>query len=208
MLLFGGAIQLAGEVRAKANRRQTRSDWMGIERARGISVVTFIDKMDRETRHDGGTRLSNEDDLNADFVSDRPPLPIRSPDRKAVPGAERKAEPVSQRQTRPSRGGAQTACRPGEFDIRLHEGETEPRKQLLELAARNAGVEEMADNFGEIDHAHTSASERLRHDLRTRLLAQHCDQGGRVENDLRHSPLSARRCARKASTDAFGLFAV
>jgi peptide chain release factor 3 len=42
MLLFGGAIQLAGEVRAKANRRQTRSDWMGIERERGISVVTSV----------------------------------------------------------------------------------------------------------------------------------------------------------------------
>src|ERR1700678_1553270 len=42
MLLFGGAIQLAGEVRAKANRRQTRSDWMGIERDRGISVVTSV----------------------------------------------------------------------------------------------------------------------------------------------------------------------
>ena len=42
ILLFGGAIQLAGEVRAKANRRQTRSDWMAIERARGISVVTSV----------------------------------------------------------------------------------------------------------------------------------------------------------------------
>ena len=42
MLLFGGAIQLAGEVRAKANRRRTRSDWMGIERERGISVVTSV----------------------------------------------------------------------------------------------------------------------------------------------------------------------
>src|SRR5208282_2022392 len=42
MLLFGGAIQLAGEVRAKANRRRTRSDWMGIERDRGISVVTSV----------------------------------------------------------------------------------------------------------------------------------------------------------------------
>ena len=42
LLLFGGAIQLAGEVRAKANRRQTRSDWMAIERARGISVVTSV----------------------------------------------------------------------------------------------------------------------------------------------------------------------
>src|ERR1035438_207452 len=42
LLLYGGAIQLAGEVRAKANRRQTRSDWMGIERERGISVVTSV----------------------------------------------------------------------------------------------------------------------------------------------------------------------
>ncbi len=42
LLLFGGAIQLAGEVKAKANRRQTRSDWMGIERERGISVVTSV----------------------------------------------------------------------------------------------------------------------------------------------------------------------
>jgi peptide chain release factor 3 len=42
LLLFGGAITLAGEVRAKANRRQTRSDWMGIERERGISVVTSV----------------------------------------------------------------------------------------------------------------------------------------------------------------------
>src|ERR1700677_913662 len=42
LLLFGGAIALAGEVRAKANRRQTRSDWMGIERERGISVVPSV----------------------------------------------------------------------------------------------------------------------------------------------------------------------
>src|SRR5260370_28801734 len=42
MLLCGGAIQLAGEVRAKANRRKTRSDWMAIERERGISVVTSV----------------------------------------------------------------------------------------------------------------------------------------------------------------------
>ncbi len=42
LLLSGGAIQLAGEVRAKANRRKTRSDWMGIERERGISVVTSV----------------------------------------------------------------------------------------------------------------------------------------------------------------------
>jgi peptide chain release factor 3 len=42
LLLFGGAIQLAGEVRAKQGRRQTNSDWMKIERQRGISVVTSV----------------------------------------------------------------------------------------------------------------------------------------------------------------------
>src|SRR6185295_16643304 len=42
LLLFGGAIKLAGQVRAKGERRNTRSDWMAIERARGISVVTSV----------------------------------------------------------------------------------------------------------------------------------------------------------------------
>src|SRR5215470_12032641 len=42
LLLFGGAIQLAGQVKAKRDRRTTRSDWMAIERERGISVVTSV----------------------------------------------------------------------------------------------------------------------------------------------------------------------
>ena len=35
LLLFGGAIQLAGEVKARGDRRRARSDWMAIERERG-----------------------------------------------------------------------------------------------------------------------------------------------------------------------------
>jgi peptide chain release factor 3 len=42
LLLFGGAIQLAGQVRARGESRRTRSDWMKIERDRGISVVTSV----------------------------------------------------------------------------------------------------------------------------------------------------------------------
>jgi peptide chain release factor 3 len=42
LLLFGGAINLAGQVKAKRDRRSTRSDWMSIERERGISVVTSV----------------------------------------------------------------------------------------------------------------------------------------------------------------------
>src|SRR5258707_10732897 len=42
LLLFGGAINLAGQVKAKGERRNTRSDWMKIERERGISVVPSV----------------------------------------------------------------------------------------------------------------------------------------------------------------------
>jgi len=42
LLLFGGAIHLAGEVKAKGDRRRARSDWMAIEQKRGISVSTSV----------------------------------------------------------------------------------------------------------------------------------------------------------------------
>ena len=48
LLRSGGAIQLAGNVRAKGERRRTRSDWMGIERERGISVVTSVMTFEHE----------------------------------------------------------------------------------------------------------------------------------------------------------------
>jgi peptide chain release factor 3 len=42
LLLFGGAIREAGMVKARQDRRQTRSDWMKIERQRGISVTSSV----------------------------------------------------------------------------------------------------------------------------------------------------------------------
>src|ERR687890_1833840 len=39
---ISGSRRLAGEVKAKKNRVSTRSDWMGIEKERGISVVTSV----------------------------------------------------------------------------------------------------------------------------------------------------------------------
>ena len=50
LLLFGGAINLAGQVKAKRDRRSTRSDWMSIERERGISVVTSVMTFEFEDR--------------------------------------------------------------------------------------------------------------------------------------------------------------
>ena len=42
LLQFGGAIQMAGQVRARGNQRRTRSDWLEIEQARGISVTSSV----------------------------------------------------------------------------------------------------------------------------------------------------------------------
>ncbi|MDR1694292.1 MAG: peptide chain release factor 3 [Lactobacillaceae bacterium] len=42
LLLFGGAIQQAGEVKAKGERRRARSDWMKVEQERGISVASSV----------------------------------------------------------------------------------------------------------------------------------------------------------------------
>ncbi len=44
LLLFGGAIQLAGAVKARKAARHATSDWMAIEQERGISVTTSVMK--------------------------------------------------------------------------------------------------------------------------------------------------------------------
>jgi peptide chain release factor 3 len=48
LLLFGGAIQLAGEVKARGDRRRVRSDWMAVERERGISVSSAVMSFEHE----------------------------------------------------------------------------------------------------------------------------------------------------------------
>ncbi len=41
-LLFGGAIQMAGTVKGRKSRRHATSDWMQLERERGISVTSSV----------------------------------------------------------------------------------------------------------------------------------------------------------------------
>ena len=41
-LLYGGAIQEAGMVKGKKNSRHAVSDWMEIEKQRGISVTSSV----------------------------------------------------------------------------------------------------------------------------------------------------------------------
>lgn len=42
LLLYGGAIQLAGSVKARRNQRKATSDWMELEKERGISVTSTV----------------------------------------------------------------------------------------------------------------------------------------------------------------------
>ncbi|EFI34250.1 peptide chain release factor 3 [Desulfonatronospira thiodismutans ASO3-1] len=44
LLLFGGAIQMAGSIKAKKAQRHARSDWMEVEQKRGISVASSVMK--------------------------------------------------------------------------------------------------------------------------------------------------------------------
>ena len=48
LLLQGGAIHLAGEVKARGQARRARSDWMKIEQQRGISVTSSVMTFERE----------------------------------------------------------------------------------------------------------------------------------------------------------------
>jgi peptide chain release factor 3 len=48
LLLAGGAIRAAGAVRARGENRRTRSDWMKIERERGISVSASVMTFEHE----------------------------------------------------------------------------------------------------------------------------------------------------------------
>jgi peptide chain release factor 3 len=47
LLLQGGAIHLAGEVKARGAARRARSDWMKIEQQRGISVTSSVMTFER-----------------------------------------------------------------------------------------------------------------------------------------------------------------
>ena len=46
LLLYGGAVQLAGSVTARRKQRATTSDWMELEKQRGISVSSTVLQFD------------------------------------------------------------------------------------------------------------------------------------------------------------------
>ena len=49
LLLFGGQIQVAGAVKSNKIKKTATSDWMDIEKQRGISVTTSVMEFDYHT---------------------------------------------------------------------------------------------------------------------------------------------------------------
>ena len=66
LLLFGGAIQLAGAVKARGAQRRATSDWMNIERKRGISVTVSVMTFE----HEGNTFNLLDTPGHEDFSED------------------------------------------------------------------------------------------------------------------------------------------
>src|SRR5690606_9885782 len=50
LLLFGGAIQMAGSVKSRKTARNATSDWMALEKERGISVTSSVMQFPYEGR--------------------------------------------------------------------------------------------------------------------------------------------------------------
>ncbi len=66
LLQFGGAIHMAGHVKARGVRRRTQSDWMDIERVRGISISSSVMTFE----HDGITFNLLDTPGHEDFSED------------------------------------------------------------------------------------------------------------------------------------------
>jgi peptide chain release factor 3 len=66
LLLFSGAIQIAGSVKARKASRHATSDWMEIEKQRGISVASSVMQMEyrgcghQPARHPGHQDFSED----------------------------------------------------------------------------------------------------------------------------------------------------
>jgi peptide chain release factor 3 len=66
LLLFGGAIQTAGAIKAKKVGRHTTSDWMELEKQRGVSVATSVMSFE----YDGAVLNLLDTPGHADFSED------------------------------------------------------------------------------------------------------------------------------------------
>jgi peptide chain release factor 3 len=66
LLLYGGAIQLAGSVKARRNQRTATSDWMEMEKQRGISITSTVLQFDYKDHVLNLLDTPGHDDFSAD----------------------------------------------------------------------------------------------------------------------------------------------
>src|SRR5262245_63927157 len=66
LLLYGGAIQLAGTIKARKSARHATSDWLEVEKQRGISVTSSVMQFD----YDGHTINLLDTPGHEDFSED------------------------------------------------------------------------------------------------------------------------------------------
>ena len=66
LLLYGGAIQLAGSVKARRNQRRATSDWMDMEKERGISITSTVLQFDYQGFVINLLDTPGHDDFSAD----------------------------------------------------------------------------------------------------------------------------------------------
>jgi peptide chain release factor 3 len=64
LLLFGGAIQLAGTVKGRKAARHATSDWMALEQQRGISVTSSVMQFPYDWPHGQPARHAGHDDFS------------------------------------------------------------------------------------------------------------------------------------------------
>ncbi len=76
LLLFGGAIQLAGTVKGRKAARHATSDWMRLEQQRGISVTSSVMQFPFEDRVVNLLDTPGHEDFSEDTY--------RTPDRRGL----------------------------------------------------------------------------------------------------------------------------
>ena len=64
LLLFGGQIQVAGAVKSNKIKKTATSDWMDIEKQRGISVTTSVMEFDYAPTDENGEKSQTEYKIN------------------------------------------------------------------------------------------------------------------------------------------------
>src|SRR5215210_5628894 len=80
LLLYGGAIHLAGSVKARRARRHATSDWMELEKERGISVTSSVLQFPyrgHAHRRGQGRRAADQEALPSVSAAEDPHLHVR-----------------------------------------------------------------------------------------------------------------------------------